>query len=1264
MFPLPHLRSGFRRRGQSNPTSPLPDQHQYTLWESSAFHEHPHAAQDVSPRPDSPPESSNAFRFPPTLPPITRVTSAEDHPDFGPREDDTFHDRRLASARSPRHDDDVGFIGGLALANQRRTLQEATGREHTTAHMAPNREPQQPRTRVPPPPINTGIPYQRPPPLPNIQTKAGSSFVTPTDLQQLSAEPKGKRPVGTRLVSEPAVLAHHLQALEVSKGRRGLSSLKDRFLMKRKAAPVTPEIGPVSPRLQYDPGFDYDPRIVGRRFHDFDNPNRRKPQPQQQQIGPGQPAASADPTNEPRASYPVPDARDRLMSTQQHEGDDSGQSYNELHHGERVSTASHSVAAGATDGHTVKHQHKRRPLSLDKALPKAPLPQQGDEGQLSSEHTPAVSRQGSSAAPRSNQGARKVQSRNVSISDPTRTDSIMSAIPKHMKSTSSRFSFDMVGAASQEKLLEEKHRQRQIEKGVDDGGFAAKDRDSRFDDFDNDDYDYDAMMDDDGLEERIPGVNADAEDDDYPEEEIPGVNADGQDGYYQEEGFEDELDPDNDQENFSGFVFQRSNPASAVTSPLPPDMLPTPRDPTGKVIGFAVTKDMTPELAPGPSPIYQSGFAARQALNDSSEGLGILGLDADHQPAYDKPPYEDDQAVQATDASASVPIRNDDLYYDDDFIDDALRDELNFEPEGPAFDESLFDLNDTDKYGRPIPGAFAHAKSLMTAQQQASNRQSDEASRMSGQSPMSMSTAHTSVETAPQLALPDIGSKDVAMQFPPQSERRSSVVPAPSSELAYQAALAEAAHKAAASGKFRRNSSPAPPDPHLSITSPTDSTESHSRSHLGNGLDIDDESRGLDDDYDFDDDVIAEANAEALANDSDGWYGREFGFYSTPLPVPSSGHGHHGSGSSSNSSPKPLSAENLFQYANGGYFGPDGGVIRSASGRMVSREPNLTPITERSEYSNRNSIMSFSNLPGGGSINSAGVGGGASQLQSPGLAELAMMDGDDANMSMSALLRLRSKTFGSSKASLLSSPDGSPRSEFSPGGLGGGVQRDGATSPWGAGSGFAAAHMRKNSAFSMQSTTSDGGGGSGAGSPTLTMGAPLVSAAGGGLAPSPFAAPQSGGVGQYPPACATSPVLPGFPPVLEEDLVEVLFFRESFPQGHGGDGALGLLPLEMPPPPHAGGVGPSMTAAAAAVVVDDNDGRLPPLSPTSLAHGLGQLSKHQRPGMGHRHKGSADSISYIKEEDSGETRWVMERRRTAETGEIEVLEREVVQGEI
>jgi hypothetical protein len=48
--------------------------------------------------------------------------------------------------------------------------------------------------------------------------------------------------------------------------------------------------------------------------------------------------------------------------------------------------------------------------------------------------------------------------------------------------------------------------------------------------------------------------------------------------------------------------------------------------------------------------------------------------------------------------------------------------------------------------------------------------------------------------------------------------------------------------------------------------------------------------------------------------------------------------------------------------------------------------------------------------------------------------------------------------------------------------------------------------------------------------------------------------------------------------------------------------------------------------------------------------------------MGHRHSGSADSISYQKDEDAGGSKWVLERRRTGESGEVEVLGREVVDG--
>ena len=1318
---FPHLRSGFRRRGQSNPTSPVPDQQPSGSWDLPAVHEYPYTAQDTSPDPSivssvNRPLSSNSSHVAPTLPPITRVTSADPQPNFSPRDEDTSPDVRTASVRGRYDDDSAGFMGGVALQNYPQGFHEAPRRDNTAAHAVGNGASQSPRSRVPPPPINTEIPYQRPPPIPTLQTKAGSSFVTPTDLQQLSADTKGKRPSGTRLVSEP-VLSLQTQPLDVPKGRRGLSSLAGRFRMKRKPTQPLSEHSPVSPRFPQDESPEYDPRIKGTIVHDFGTPKTKRT-PQQPQMPPSQSATALGLINQDYSTTAFLDDQttgwtDKYAQEIQTSQSPTGAA-DTVHFSPRMEThGTQTTHAGATSR-----------LSLDKALPNDPLPlPASEEGNNASTQTssatasPKVSRQGSSALPGSSPSSRTLRSRNVSGSDTTSRDSTVSALPKHMKSTSSRFSFDMIGAAKQEKLLEEKHRQRQVEKGTDDGTFPEKDRDERFDDMDDGDYDYDAMMDDDGLEERIPGVNADAEDDDYLEEEIPGVNgdyleedipgvnADAEDDDYLEEenpgvnadaeeddyvqaGFPDEEDPDNDQENFSGFEFQRSNPPSALASPLPVDMLPAPRDPFGRVIGFAMTDDASPGLAPALSPPPQCGPATGETLSDSFEGLGIQGLDGQQQAAYDEELWVGDESSQPAEMQVPAPTTNDDLYYDEGFVDDGLLDELNFEPEGPAFDESLFDLNDTDKYGRPIPGAFAHAKSMITAQQQASNRQSDETSRISAQSAISQSTAHTSLDASLQPVLPVVDmSKEDALDFLQQLERRSSVAPAAGADLAYQAALAEAAHIAAASGKFRRGSSPVPLA-HLTITSPTDSSDSPPPSQSGNGIDQEGDLRVMEDDDDFDDAVIAEANADALASDSDGWYGQEFGFYSAPLSVPTHGHGHHGT-SSLDSSPKPLSAENLFQYANGGFFGPSGGVVRSKSGRVVSREPNLTPITERSEYSNRNSMMSFGVPP---------VIGSASQLQSPGLAELAMMD-DDANMSMSALLRLRTKAFGGSKASQASSPDGSPRSE-----LGLAHRDETTTSPWAAGSsygGHAGAHVRKNSAFSMWSNSDAE---SGAGSPTMTMSSPPAQHGQGqgmhgiayqipsddrglgsmarhldgattrwqpdpppGLGPSPIFT-TAGGQQMYTP---TSPVLPPcstFPPVPEEESVQTPYREETTVDGHPSaiDAEMAALygfrdhastgPAQAVDIVGATGM---LLHTSPTSMNNNNDG---PLSQTTMSPPNPSPTRAAARGLGHRHKGSADSISYVKEEDSGETRWVMERRRTAETGEVEILGREVVEG--
>ena len=1082
------------------------------------------------------------------------------------------------------------------------------------------------RMKAPPPPINTNFP-SRPPPVPIKQVKPASSFVTPTDLQHSTAV-MGKRPAGTRLVSEP-VMANTSQAMvDAQKAKKGLPFLKNpmsSLLMRRKGTQNSPDLNPLPfPQPTEEPS--YDPRIRGTRVHDFSAPRPRRIV--SNDAGQGSLSPRPDGYSEfEKSPIPAPQREAPSLPTQMSRDGRSASSGSGQRQPYTLDVEAqyerhlNKMPSEQTLQDTRRASFDQKPLPEKPLSPTPEVPPKDDAASSRTVSTKSRVASVDAASVRlgSTASTRTTRSRNISLTETIiRRESVMSSLPKHMKSTSSRFSFDMIGAAKAEKLLEERHRQKALEKQTSDPVSAQ--RDSRFDDFD-DDFDYDAMMDDDGLEERIPGVNAD-----YDEEEDFEV---GLDDVEPDLGGED--DPDNDQENFAGFTFQRSNPQSSVTSPHTPGMLITPRDANGNPVGFAVTKNTTPDPLSATSqafPFDSSDLTLQPKLEDSVAGLGIQGID------MSQPSTNDDVEQQPRQDSAPPHIPRpsargeDDLYFDEGLLQElALADD---EIQPSTFDESIFDNHDTDQYGRPIPGAFAQAQAMRAAHlQDQEKRVSDSTSRLSTQSGANQSTAHTSMSVGLQH-FPSVTDKD--RDASAVIDHEQPVAPAPSQissadkVAAYQAALAEAAHKAAASGKFRRDSSP-PAPAELTITSPTTGSQPSTADHNNrdpafddyddyDNYNDDDLGNGLDD-YDFDDDaIIAEANASALANDSDGFYGQEFGFYSAPAQQ--SHHAHHGSTSSNSSS---LSAQNLYEYSNGGFFGPSG-VNRSTSGRVVSREPNLTPITERSEYSNRNSIMSLTLPP---AIGSEGRNSGS--LQSPGLAQLAMM-ADDSDMSLSALLRLRNKAWGGSQASLVSSPrDQSPRSDRA----GPGERGDGAASPWGipsAGSYLGVAnHGRKNSAFSLWSNSDAG---SGSGSPTMTMNMafpsiPAHSAAPVNIMPSPIFSPPA------PPAQQPSPV-PQCPPVFEDEEI-----HDDAP------------PIENSSMSNSGVwmKSPSETS---------HTNMISPISPT-VASG-----PSRRPGMGHRHKGSADSISYIKEEDSGETRWVVERRRTAETGEVEILGREVLEG--
>ncbi|KAK0613941.1 hypothetical protein B0T14DRAFT_527352 [Immersiella caudata] len=1152
---LSHLR--FHRRAPSNPTSPLPDPP--PSWEAAALQDRNSTPDDGLPRPDTRPKSSNSASVPPMLPPINRVTS-DFEPTFEHIRGDgrpASQDSRQAPSRPAQEDGRLSFFSSATLQNFRRGGQ-GEHRQESAGNMP--RQSQLPenllsRSKPPPPPINTGFSL-RPAPA-TKQPRTPNSFVTPTDLQHEQQGPlSGKRPTGTRFASEPAPLPSVTTATETQKGKKGLPFLKNpmsTLLMRKRGGQNASATQPL-PSVA-EPGYA---GIRGTRVHDFSAPRpRRAPTP----TGPGGISATKDQPSDPERT----ESRDGLV----------------LEPGARESMPD-----------------KARPIPVEKDLPEKPVPPvPSKDGSVASHRTSSsmTSRAGSIGASGvlgSASSVRTIASRNFSMSSSSRRDSTLSALPRHMKSTSSRFSFDMIGAANQEKLLEERHRQREQEKKTTEVGSNVQ-RDSRFDDFDDENFDYDAMMDDDGLEEAIPGVNADYEEDD-------GFGGDGfgdDGGFGENQGLDETVDPDNDQENFSGFVFQRSNPTSSIASPRTPGtgMLATPRDTEGKAIGFALTKDTTPEI-PFPASPMDLPHSTYPLKPDDDPGLGIQGLS-----------IASDQRLASASAEGELPGRRD----DDLYFDGGLADELDFEHDGVAFDESIFDNDDTDQYGRPIPGAFAQAKEAMqAAQQRLSKHDSDPAVR----SGASESTAHVSALTGVEQTSTDPDARDESPSLNAGDPQPLSSIPG--QDLAYQAALAEAAQKAAALGKFRRSSSP-PLPAELTVTSPTDSHVSHLHGDLDASLDDyenDPFSEDIDD-FEFDDEaIIAEANASALANDSDGFYGQEFGFYSTPLPT----HQGHHSASSSNGS-NALSAENLFQYANGGFFGPAGqGLARTTSGRVVSREPNLTPITERSEYSNRNSVMSLTLPPAIGNDGRNSAAG----MHSPGLAQLAMLGSDDENMSLSALRKLRNKAWGGSQASL-SSREGSPRSERALG-----PNSDLASSPWNAGPSHlgpaAHGHGRKGSAFSLWNSSEAGE--SGTGSPTMTV-APLVFPMSPPVPVPPMLpqilspASQASGPPSAVPGLACSPVLEG-----EEDAEwqEPRGIDESFSE----------------PPLHSQEIAP-------------------PISPEPMTP-----AQQRRPVMGHRHKGSADSISYTKEEEpeSGGTRWVLERRRTAESGEIEILGREVVEG--
>ncbi|EPE32257.1 hypothetical protein GLAREA_07390 [Glarea lozoyensis ATCC 20868] len=1001
---------------------------------------------------------------------------------------------------------------------------------------------------------------------------------------QNNGMPTGRRPTGARLPSPSPSNVSTFEPTPSRSGKARLNLLNPMSLLaRRRTSHAIPPLAPealISNKSKQPESLDF--RIRGTVVHDFSAPRPRR----NMSYGESRPEEHSGNTRSYQRS-PMPDSNGAdESSSARWSGGNHTPVFTENFEEEQYPAAGPHVrkADDITDLPLPRPPYAKgiqRPVDVNAATqsgvdsttdrtsvvantnsipaPDRPPPVPPKMGEQAYPQNKRISIDAPMPLPKSSVSSYKGRPRKVSeVSIKSIKDA---AIPKHMKSTSSRFSFDMIGAAEQERLLEDRHRQRALEKqnerGNDDDNYGGFD----------DEYDYDGMDDDDGLEERIPGVNADYDDEDdaedfpaeeevplvgvdeekedFPaEEEVPLVGDDGIGDYPVEEevpivGEDDSKEtPTDTVENLGGFTFQQS--WHTPLSPSSPGMPDTPRDGNGEVIGFAMTRN-SPYVPSAPTPISaistSSGVVEQHPPSKILEpqGLGLEGI-ATEAPRH--PVIEDilDERYSANDISPSSPFYkdgDDDLYFDDGIITGLGNDE-----EIPEFDESVFDKLDTDQYGRPLK-PFSPETTLYSPPTVSPSRTTSHLGRQPQEDDNSIAKAlypcyslQNNV-SAPQGTIRRLPAQ-LAEEEPSQGLTQDSLE-------AYQSALAAAAFKAVANGKFRRESTPSHPvQSDLEDTQPGLMTDSNQTSHYEPFS----PNYELEDDFDYDDaleddDIIAAANAEALAYDADGFYGQEFGFYSAP-------------------------AASEGEYVNGGYFGPRGGdgLNRAQSGRIVVREPNLTPITERSEYSNRNSFMSLLMSP---SLHGSGP------VSSPGLAQLAGMmsaqDYEGGDMSLNALLKLRRGAWGGSQASLHSST-GSPKSAGGPDDI-----NPASHPPWtqaGSSSSTAYAsqgHRRKNSAISAISEATSGNdqlnpNDSVPGSPTLTMNTA------------------------------------GFNNARKDPEYES----------------------------------------------DDKENE--PLS-------FGR----------HKHSASAESISYLKEEDpiAGQ-RWILERRRTAESGEVEVLGREVVQG--
>ena len=735
--------------------------------------------------------------------------------------------------------------------------------------------------------------------------------------------------------------------------------------------------------------LDYDPRIRGNIVHDFSIPKIQRPQcnglssadnspldpcPSTPNLPPvvDSPSAATPSISGPQSSTHAPIFKEHFDDAE-HSTAPQPHSTGYLH-----SLATSAAAYAAADPPELPAFAKSLPLNIFEAL--EPVGEDSNmegmgvssarmkEKEMSPtprETQPQINPQTLSIDPKSLEADAlipedRIAGRTTSVAQHKKPDQ---TFPRHTTSTSSRFSFQLgdVGSETEERLLEERHKRRAAYKM----GERGDGSDWISDGYSDIDEEHE---DDEGLEEKIPGVNADSDDDPsqiLPSQVLPvlgaGANVASSSLEPSSGTASDSNGPSSENRDFD--VSNEVSHLRLGQTDTPISDMFDPADSTSSMngLGISTVRPKTPNRSRDSEMESQSGGYSRQlqgnedTVDDDQSHVGCIGEEVrpessflSRQNGYLNGAYSNNgiNHLSAQDKASQEALQ-------EDWTNDLSRETGEHEASDPS--------NSAQIAGSPV-GPKGQISETLSEIQAPFPLRSD--------------------------GLPILGNTGLANQDGIRSDGLTE------HNLAYQDSLIMASENASnephqgfpgrigyVSDQPAYSNSGSRGPSYLPLKTSWDG-ETCDRAIL-------DDATGPEPEHGMEEDlIIAEANAEALENDEDGFYGQEFGFFAR---APTKGDA---------------------QLVHGGFFGPRGieGVQRSHSAKARFVEPSLTPITERSERSHRNSMAS---------THAMAMPHGSFAVTGPGLAPLVDSPFAEDDM-LSAPLKLWLETLGGSQTSLSS----------------------------------------------------------------------------------------------------------------------------------------------------------------------------------------------------------------------------------------------------